>query len=102
MRFNGTEGEEITIEEAAVMTASYRTANPGAVIANYIGKDLIRTILAQEGCMGIRTYHALNTDGSKEIVLVGCDAEGNDLLKVIVDRSIPCPNMCAKPNKLNS
>lgn len=102
MRPTGTEGEKITIEEAAEMTARHRTAHPTEIKGHFIGKNMIKAIAEQDGYMGIRIYHALNTDGSREVVLVGVDEEGDDMLKIIVDRSSPCPNMCSKKNGLNS
>jgi len=101
MILDGTEGEQITIEEAAEMTAKYRIAHPNEIKGHYIGKNLIKTISSQEECMGIRIYHGLNVDGSREVILVGVNEDGNDMLEIIVDRSSPCPNMCSKPNALN-
>ncbi len=102
MAFNGKEGEQITLQEAAQLTANYRTAHPNEIRGHFMGKSILKTLLDQEGCMGIRTYHGINTDGSKEIVLVGVDANGNDMLDLIADRAAPCPNHCSRQNGLNS
>lgn len=102
MAFDGTEGEQISLQEAAALTANYRAQNPDAIKGHFMGKDIINSILAQTGCMGIRTYHGINNDGTKEIVLVGVDANGDDMTNLIADRCRPCPNMCSRKNSLNS
>tara|TARA_B110000046_G_C12975703_1_gene391019 strand:+ start:120 stop:269 length:150 start_codon:yes stop_codon:yes gene_type:complete len=49
MAFDGTEGGQITLLDAATMTAGYRTVNPGNRLGHYIGKDILNSILAQSG-----------------------------------------------------
>ncbi len=102
MAFDGTEGGLISLAEGSAMTAAYRAANPGARIAHFFGMDILNELLAQEGCMGIRMYYGLNEDGDNELVIVGADANENDMLEKIADLSSPCPNLCGNPNKLNS
>jgi hypothetical protein len=102
MAFDGTEGGLISMETASSMTRAYREANPGQRIAHFFGMDILNEILAQEGCLGIRMYYALNEDGDKELVIVGADADENDLLEKVADLSLPCPNRCSSSNKLNS
>jgi len=102
MPFNGQEGEEITLQEAAALTASYRAQNPDSTKCHFMGKEIINAILAQTGCVGIRTYYGLNTDGTREIILVGVDVNGDDMTNLIADRAIPCPNVCSRKNGLNS
>ncbi len=102
MAFKGTEGEEITLQEAAQLTASYRAAHPNEIKGHFMGKNILKSIMDQPGCVGIRVYHGINTDGSREIVLVGADANGDDMTALVADRSVPCPNMCSRPNSLNS
>ena len=103
MSFKGTEGEEITLDEAAAMTAEYRAQNPGATKGHFFGKNLINTLLKQRGAEGIRIYYGINPDtGEKELVLVAADSEENDILNTIVDKSRPCPKFCGSTNALNS
>ncbi len=84
------------------MTKAYRVANPGQRIAHFFGRDILEELLAQEGCMGLRMYYGLNEDGDSELILVGADADENDMLEKVADVSSPCPNWCSSPNKLNS
>lgn len=101
MAFNGTEGGAITLISAAQMTAKYRTENPNSTIAHFFGKDILNQLLGQENCVGIRMYYGMKDD-QKELVLVGVDAEENDLLELVADLSMPCPKTCSSPNPLNS
>lgn len=104
MSFDGTEGGVITLAAAADLTANYRaTISSGDRIAHYFGKDIIRDILDQEGCMGIRIYYGLDTSGKKELVLVGVNADENDMVSgVVADYAFPCPTRCSSANDLNS
>lgn len=102
MTFNGTEGGEISIEQAARMTAAYRAENPESALANFFGRDILEKLLNQEGCVGIRMYYGINDEGGKELVLVGVNAEGNDLQELVADLSVPCPKICSEKNPLNS
>lgn len=102
MAFNGKEGGQISLDTASHMTAAYRAANPGEILARFFGKNIIHDILAQDGCMGIRIYYGLNTEGTPELILVGADANENDMTGgIIADVSLPCPSRCGSSNKLN-
>ena|SRR3989338_7277742 len=101
MAFNGTEGGEISLETAADMTAAYRSANPGAIKARFFGRDILEDLMKQEGCMGLRIYYGLNEDAVSQLVVVGADADQNDMLNKIADTSIPCPDQCGAANVLN-
>lgn len=102
MAFDGTEGAEITLSSAAQMTKNYRSENPHDTLAHFFGKDILNRILDQEGCVGIRFYYGLETNGIKQIVIVGVDRDENDLTNLVADMSFPCPNACSAPNPLNS
>lgn len=102
MAFNGEEGKEISLETASAWTENYRNANPGAVKAQFFGKDIIKAILDQEDCMGIRIYYGKDNDGGKTLILVGADSDENDMLDLIADFGTVCPNICGTSNDLNS
>lgn len=104
MTFTGNEGAVITLAEGSKMTAAYRaTISTGDTIALAVGKNLVNSILGQTGCMGIRMYFALDEDGNNQLVLVGVDANGDDMTAgVIVDKLNPCPKQCSTKNALNS
>jgi hypothetical protein len=104
MSFDGTEGESITLTEAAAMTARYRNSSTaGNTRAHFFGKDIINDILAQTGCKGIRIYYGLDSDYNQELVLVGVTSTEADMTTgTIADRSFPCPNYCDSSSDLNS
>jgi hypothetical protein len=103
MSFDGTEGEQISLQEGAELNQNYRNANPNKRIGHLMGEEIINQILAQPGCKGIRFYYGLDSNGKKEIVLVGTDANGNDMVTgIIADKAKPCPIYCSSQNPLNS
>ena len=101
MAFDGTEGGKISPEEAAALTAAHRRAFPRERKGHFFGKEILNQLLAQEGCVGIRMYHGLDREGQREMVLVGANAVGDDMLDLVADMSAPCPKTCPKSNLLN-
>lgn len=102
MSFNGTEGALISQADAQAYTANYRNQNPNAIIAQYMGKDLIEDILGQQGCMGVRIYKGINADGQERFIFVGVDANENDMVDgVLVDASLPSPPYSSSANIIN-
>jgi hypothetical protein len=101
MAFDGSEGGEISLNTASAMTKQYRNENPNTTRAHFFGKDIINRLLAQENCVGIRMYYGISENGSKELVLVGVDADENDILDLVADISSPCPPTCSPNNILN-
>ncbi len=105
MRFTGKENHEITLEEAARLTANYRETlnSPTEAIAEYFGMEALNAMLSQDGCVGIRIYYGLDSTGEKKLVLVGVNAEGNDLYEgQLMERGETCPSCCSEANPLNS
>ena len=117
--FDGSEGDPIALEKARSWTANYREKNPGSTEAHFFGLAIIKQILAEPGCVGIRMYYAIDDNGQKKIVLVGADANGDNLLpspssgvslasfslfnddsnqNIVADFSFPCPSYCNPPN----
>ena len=102
MAFDGTEGGQIPLNDASLMTSNYRHNNPTSIKGRFFGKDILNRILEQEGCVGIRVYFGQDEDGNNQLVLVGADSDENDMLDLVADMSFPCPNACSTPNPLNS
>ncbi|MBC5992669.1 hypothetical protein [Pontibacter cellulosilyticus] len=104
--FNGSEGASIDRAEAAKWTANYRSranteTNGASVKAHFYGREILQKLLDQPGCMGIRMYYARDGKGQKQLVLVGADAEGNDMEDLVVDSSKVCPPDCSTGGDLN-
>ncbi|MCD6068658.1 MAG: hypothetical protein K0S33_3484 [Bacteroidetes bacterium] len=104
MAFSGKEAEQFPLGTAAEWTARFRDGIvSGTTIAHFFGKSIITDILAQEGCMGIRAYYALDADNKRQLIIVGADANENDMYNgIIAEKSSPCPPFCGGGNPLNS
>jgi hypothetical protein len=99
----GKEGGEFDVELSASWTQNYRHKHPGETESHFFGKEILQKILDQEGCVGIRIYHAHdkplngwkrsmaslskflvsvvgNVDGEKHLIIVGTTKEGKEML----------------------
>ncbi len=96
MSFTGQENHDITLDEAKEWTKNYRVQVPSnATKAHFFGKDAIQAILNQDDCVGIRIYYALDTEDRQQLIVVGADANENDLHEgLLAERSFPCPPSC--------
>lgn len=101
---DGVKTHQITIEEAAELTRTYRKQFPERQIAEFFPEDVFKAILKQKGCEGIRIYYGMDPkDGKLHLVLVGTEANNNDMVEgIIAERALCCPTYCGKPNQLNS
>jgi hypothetical protein len=70
-------------------------------------RSALDLLLAQPGCRGIRIYRATK-DGADQVVLVGTDSAGNDMVPasvegqgVVMEIAWPCPPMCGAKSVLN-
>lgn len=104
MAFTGKEAEKFPLETASEWTKRFRNSiEEGSTIAHFFGKDIIKDILAQEGCMGIRVYHALDENNKRQLIMVGANADEQDLFNgIVAERSVLCPPWCSGGNPLNS
>lgn len=109
--FNGSEGGPISLETAKKWTANYRaTIKPGETEAHYFGGGIIKRLLDENRSVGIRAYYAIDDNGKKQLLLVGVDEDGNNLLPeegsaaksttdegdpIVVNHSHPCPPYCS-------
>ena len=96
--FNGNEGEVITLALAEDFTQNYANTVSGTAVKGIMfGINHIESILAQEGCVGIRSYFAIVADGGELTqVWVGVDADQNDLENgIMLETAIPCPPICS-------
>lgn len=104
-------GEDIGYELGAKMIQRWHKENPDDVLASFTGRNIIENILAQPGCTGIRMFNAINDLGIKQLVLVGVDKDGNNILEyttigedgdliknkgIVADRSSLCPPSCGQ------
>lgn len=105
MSFDGKEGDTISLEDAAEMTAEFRSQNPNAIKGQFFGKDILNDILGQFQNKGIRFYHGINSSGDHTLIAVGAKSNEDDQIRssnTIAEYSKPCPPICGNNNALNS
>ena len=95
---------KISLPDAAKKTKKYKEQKehkkPFPVGAFH--RSAFERILAQPGCVGIRSYPAEQDDGSATMILVGVDADGNDMVAGELSQDwITCPDVCSDSNTLN-
>ena len=66
-------------------------------------REAFDRILRQPGCVGIRAYPGTSESGEDTLVLVGVDAEGNDMIGgELAQFGQTCPPSCPDQNELNA
>lgn len=135
MKLTGKENHKISLEDARRFTSGYkaekaefmtmeRREHKEARKGGFFGKDAIMELLNQPGCIGMRYYYGRSDDGMKNLILVGVNEDGNDILPkpkrhepsaerderqmavaskqiddgedaIICERSLPCPPFCS-------
>jgi hypothetical protein len=93
----------ISLADAAVHTRRHRDAAAKDTLrgAMFHGQP-VRELLEQPGCVGLRIYHGRNADGTPAVILVGVDANGDDMTTAsILEFHYPCPPYCPVSNDLN-
>ena len=104
MAFNGFESSAIDPNIAAEWTRNYRIAHPGEQECQFFGQHILRAILDQPGCKGIRFYYGTN-DSEPQLLAVGANNDENDQLGdqfIVADDTVKGPPRCGQPNILNS
>ncbi|MCH8954332.1 hypothetical protein IIA28_03280 [candidate division KSB1 bacterium] len=102
--FTGREDHSISLEDASKMTRNFQLQTaPDQIIGGFFGKDAVLAIILQEGAVGLRYYYGLNDEGTPHIILIGVNADGNDMTDgLLAERSTMCPPHCPEFNDLNS
>lgn len=98
-----TVDHRITLGEGAELTSRYRKsgAEKSTESGAFNAKPVLG-LLAQPGCVGVRFYRGLTAESGPALVLVGVDAEGNDMTEgLVLDQHLPCPPYCGDGNALN-
>jgi hypothetical protein len=106
--FTGNEDQQITLAEGSSFTAKFRawlatTGSLDLTIGEYHSRRTLETILAQEDCVGMRSYYGMDAEGNRRLVLVGVTADENDQVELFIgDRSYKSPPHTGAANLLNS
>lgn len=103
--FTGTENNEISYNDAAVLTANYRDSQSGSdyIKGEYFSKTSIQSLLDQTDCVGIRIYYGIDSNNVQRLVIVGVTANEDDMVSgLIMEHGNVCPPVCGAQNNLNS
>ena|SRR5882672_10726034 len=96
----------IPLAVAAEHAKRFRAANPDPKAehaAMFWRSGGLDELLSQKNCAGLRIYYGLTDKGAPAPVLVGVDAEGNDLTAgTILEIHLPCPPYCPVNSPLSS
>lgn len=93
----------ITLNQAEIETHAYQNSNQfqGLTKSCAIDASDYSQLLAQPGCVEVRTYFALNANNRLTIVVVGVDAQGEDITSgVILGDTKDCPFYCPNNSPL--
>src|SRR4051812_18380263 len=103
MAFTGNEDQQITLAEAAQLTANYRAGiAPDGELGEFFSKAIIEKILHQQHCVGIRIYYGLAADGERHLVVSGVEANEDDLfMGVLAENALKSPPFKGINNPLN-
>ncbi|HEY8387021.1 MAG TPA: hypothetical protein VIK74_00375 [Parasegetibacter sp.] len=80
-QMNATVGEDIGFELGAKMVKDFQDQYPTENIGIQVGRNIIESILAQPGCVGMKIYNAIDENGNKTMVFVGLDEQGKHILE---------------------
>jgi hypothetical protein len=89
----------VSLSVAAAYTRRHRGTLSGAKQHGDHGgafhADQVLKLLQQPGCTALRIYHGRGDKNDKAMVLVGVDADGNDMTKgLMLEIVMPCPPFC--------
>jgi hypothetical protein len=96
VNYAGYKNQSISFQEAkGLLKTSERIDASDAVIAQYFGKDLVDKILARPGCISVRMYYSKHKDGSPELMIIGVDKNGKEMVPgALAGSPKPCPPNC--------
>ena len=113
----------ISLQEAVDMTTLYRAEHENILKTEYQNQNILArseaferaafdTLLAKNGCAGLRIYYGMGEDLKVHAIIVPTDSNGDDILPAqtlleeegedIAERGIRCPDLCPTASPLNS
>lgn len=92
---------KITLAEGVAYTTAWRDKNPDLVRAFKVDKAAMTELFSDSNAVAFRAY--LGYDGNTpQLVMVGVDSDGNDILDPVYDHAGPCPENCDEDSVLNT
>ncbi|MCZ8021876.1 MAG: hypothetical protein O9302_14770 [Cyclobacteriaceae bacterium] len=106
-------GGKISKKQAREWVARYRKeneGNPKVLYSETFDKDLIQELLNEPGCAGIRIYNSIDDEGKLQLILVGVDSNGKNILpsneestseaEILLEFGKRCPPYCVDEDSL--
>lgn len=95
----GTAVNTITLTTAQAWAQKWRDTPGANVKAHLIPRIDIVQLMNNEETVDVRAYIGIDDNGENKLMLVGVDADGNDLIdetkgQYIYDFTKPCPTTC--------
>lgn len=89
----------ITLQTAQAWAKKWRDTPGSTVKAHLIPQIDITQLMNEKDVVDIRAYIGIDDNGENKLMLVGVDANGNDLIddaneQYIYDFTKPCPTTC--------
>ena len=89
----------ITLQTAQAWAKKWRDTPGATVKAHLIPQIDITQLMNEKDVVDIRAYIGIDDNGENKLMLVGVDANGNDLIddaneQYIYDFTKPCPTTC--------
>lgn len=89
----------ITLATAQTWAAKWRANPANTVKAHLIPEIDVTQLLTEVGVANLRAYIGVDENGVNKLMIVGVDAEGNDMIndqkaQYIYDFTVPCPTTC--------
>ena len=105
----------ITLAEARELTTAYKATKEALLNPLYVTRDIlpncetfdraaIEAVLDQPGCTQVRIYYGLDANLAVHAIIVGVDANNDDLLpsdpdapnQQIMEKAHRCPDICPR------
>lgn len=100
MAFDGSEGGEISEQQAVTLVTNFRQNNSTQPKGVYFDKTCFQQLLAQSNAAGIRVYFGEDNNNQMTVVMVAADQNEDDIVGKIMDGGAPCPSYCSTKGPL--
>lgn len=96
----------IPLSDAVNWVTRWRESSENMPINGFLIPEVdVTQVLAEEGVTNIRAYMAIDDSNAYHLLIVGVDANGDDMVdedagQYVYDFTRPCPPMCSKKGPL--
>jgi hypothetical protein len=96
----------IPLTEAVDWVTRWRDSSENLPVKGFLIPEIdVTEVLNEEGVANIRAYMAIDPSEEYHLLIVGVDADGNDMVdeaagQYVYDFTRPCPSLCSKTGPL--